>query len=292
MSTALSPGQLAQIACILEVTARKPGNVHPARGFDDTHHLDFLLSASAIAGPLDRARELGVGGAILQAVEATRRVVATNTNLGMILLLAPLAAVPQNEPLRDGVGDVLASTTRDDALLVYRAIRLAKPGGLGEAAEQDVADEPTVTLLEAMRLAADRDLVARQYANGFAEVFDLALPSLRGALDGGLPLESAVILTYLTVLATHPDTLIIRKRGEPEAREAAQRANDVIAAGWPDTDRSRSLCQSLDDWLRAEGHSRNPGTTADLVCAALFAALHDGTIRLPRPVGPAAWSGD
>src|SRR5262245_35953226 len=98
-----SPGQLAQLACLLEVTARKPGNVHRFRDFEDCGFLEFALSASAIAGPLDRAREIGVGAAVLGAVEATRRVVASNTNLGMILLLAPLVAVPEGVELGGGV---------------------------------------------------------------------------------------------------------------------------------------------------------------------------------------------
>src|SRR5215210_8063191 len=97
-----SPGRLAQVACLLEVTARKPGNVHRHADFAGTHYLDFLLSAAAIGPALDRARALGVGRAILDAVEATRRVVATNTNLGMVLLLAPLAAVPQGVELPVG----------------------------------------------------------------------------------------------------------------------------------------------------------------------------------------------
>ena len=33
LSVPLSPGQLAQIACLLEVTARKPGNIHRYRDF-------------------------------------------------------------------------------------------------------------------------------------------------------------------------------------------------------------------------------------------------------------------
>src|SRR3954451_24929618 len=104
-----SPGLLAQVACLLEVTARKPGNVHRGRDFDDSGFLDFLLSAAAIAGPLDRASEAGGGQAVRGAVEATRGVVATNTTLAMILLLAPLAAVPAEATLRDGVAAVLAA---------------------------------------------------------------------------------------------------------------------------------------------------------------------------------------
>jgi triphosphoribosyl-dephospho-CoA synthase len=277
------PGLLAQVACILEVTARKPGNVHPGACFDDATALDFYLSAAAIAGPLDRARSIGVGAAVLEAIEATRRVVATNTNLGMVLLLAPLAAVPEVVALRPGVADVLAATTVEDARLVYRAIRMARPGGLGQVADQDVADEPTITLRDAMRLAAGRDLIARQYAEDYVDVFDLGLPALRALLDAGRPLEPAIIRSFLTVLARRPDTLILRKRGPAVAAEASRQATAVL-------DGTESLAE-FDAWLRADGHARNPGATADLVAAALFVALTDGTIPIPRPPGPAGWSG-
>jgi triphosphoribosyl-dephospho-CoA synthase len=284
----LSPGQTAQVACLFEVSARKAGNVHRFCDFDDADYLDYLLSATAIVGPLDRAREVGVGASVLQAVEATRRLVATNTNLGMILLFAPLAAVPDDVPLAEGVLAVIRATTREDARLVYEAIRLARPGGLGEAPTQDVANEPTVTLYEAMCLAAERDLVARQYANGYTDVFRTGLPALGEALQAGRPLESAIALAHLAVMASHPDTLIARKRGRAEAMEAVRRAAKVLAAGWPDSDEGRSHFEALDDWLRAEGHARNPGATADVVAAALYAALRDGTIRLPRSRGE--WS--
>jgi triphosphoribosyl-dephospho-CoA synthase len=277
-SEPLTPGRLAQVACVLEASARKPGNVHRFRDFDDASYLDFLLSAAAIAGPMDRAEVTGVGRAIFESVEATRRLVATNTNLGMILLLAPMAAVPIVEPLRDGLAAILEGLTVEDARLVYGAIRLARPGGLGQSDDQDIAGEPTVTLLQAMTLAADRDLVARQYASSYADVFDRALPSLRAHLRSGRPLESAIIGTYLEFLADHPDTLIARKRGESTALEASTRASAVLQAGWPDAPEALG---AFDDWLRLDGHARNPGATADLTTAALFAALRDGTITLP-----------
>jgi triphosphoribosyl-dephospho-CoA synthase len=285
-----SPGQLAQVACVLEATARKPGNVHRFLDFQDLHFLDFLLSATAIAGPLDRAPELGVGATVLAAVQATRQVVSTNTNLGMILLLAPLAAVPREVDLAQGVSRVLAGTTVDDARQVFRAIVLAAPGGLGHASEQDVRDEPTLTLREAMSLAADRDLVARQYASSFHEVLREAVPELRTALDCGQPLETAIVTTFLELLARHPDSLIVRKRGAKTASEVTQRAALILAAGWPDCREGRAQCDAFDLWLRAEANRLNPGTTADLVTAALFAALRDGTIPLPRSAGPAGWS--
>jgi triphosphoribosyl-dephospho-CoA synthase len=287
-----TPGRLAQIACMLEVSARKPGNVHRFRDFEDSTYLDFLLSAAAIAEPMDRAREWGVGLTVLRAVEATRRIVETNTNLGMVLLLAPLAAIEGGKDLRQGVAEVVGAATVDDARYVYRAIRLARPGGLGRVPEQDVADEPTVTLLDAMRLAADRDLVARQYANGFADVFEVALPALRSALAGGRPLETAIVAAHLALLAERRDTLIGRKRGPAEADEASRRATEVLHAGWPDTPEGHDRWAAFDAWLRAEGSARNPGATADLITAALFIALGDGTITLPRTAGPRGWSGE
>jgi triphosphoribosyl-dephospho-CoA synthase len=278
------------MACLMEVTSRKPGNVHRNVDFGDSHFLDYLLSAAAIAAPLDRARVIGVGRAVREAVEATHRVVTTNTNLGMVLLLAPLAAVPDEQTLADGIAAVLSATTIDDAREVYAAIRQAHPGGLGTVADQDVAEEPTVTLLQAMRLAADRDLVARQYANGFREVVHEALPALQSSLAAGHPLETAIIAAYLAVLAHNPDSLIARKRGWDEARGVSYRAAEVLAADWPEREDGLALCAEFDAWLREDGHTRNPGATADLIAAALFAALRDGTIQLPRPSGPSGWS--
>ena len=274
-------GQLAQVACLLEVTARKPGNVTRFRDFDDAHYLDFLLSASAIGPAMDQAPQSSIGLTILRAVEATRRLVSTNTNLGMILLLAPMASVPVGQDLREGLAQILEKTTVEDASLAYRAIRLAGPGGLGSSSDQDIADEPSINLRDAMRLAADRDLVARQYALGFADVFDRALPRLKAAILRGCSIESAIIDSYLDFLAHHPDTLIARKRGEPTAIEASKLAAQVLELGWPDTAEGIQALADLDDWLRLDGHARNPGATADLITAALFAALRDGTIPLP-----------
>ena len=155
----LDAGLCAQIACIWEATARKPGNVHRYRDFDDCSYLDFLLSAAAIAPALTTACRRRVGVTVLEAVRATRLVVNTNTNLGIVLLLAPLASVPGEEELRSGVERVLAGLDVDDARLVYEAIRLASPGGLGRAAEQDIRDEPTQTLRQVMALAAEREVL-------------------------------------------------------------------------------------------------------------------------------------
>ncbi len=162
-------------------------------------------------------------------------------------------------------------------------MRSASPGpaGWARSPEQDIADEPTLPLRAVMTLAADRDLIARQYANGFREVFDDALPPLRDGLASGRTLETAIVAAHLTLLSKHPDSLIVRKAGLERAREVSRRAAEVLAAGWPDRPAAIEMCWAFDDWLRDPSRRFNPGTTADLVTAALYAALRDGTIRVP-----------
>jgi triphosphoribosyl-dephospho-CoA synthase len=277
-------GLHAQVACIWEATARKPGNVHRFRDFDDASYLDFVLSAAAVAPILDKAGERRVGDTILEAVQAQRRVARTNTSLGIVLLLAPLAAVPAEQDIAQGLVRVLDGLDLADSRAVFQAIRLARPGGLGRAPEQDVHDEPTLPLRQVMALAADRDLIACQYANGFREVLAEGVPALERGLAETSSLEGAIIWCHLSLLAGHPDSLIARKRGLEEAVEAGSRARAVLAAGWPRQAAGVDALADLDAWLRVEGHSRNPGTTADLVTACLFVALRRGIITLPPQV--------
>ena len=272
--------QCVELACLLEASAPKAGNVHPGAPFDDMTFVDFVLSAVAVGLVFEGASARGVGPTVLAAVERRCGVVTVNTNLGIMLLLAPLAAVPRNVPLHEGIGDVLRTLTVADAEAVYQAIRLAGAGGLGRVDEQDLTGKPTETLAEVMHRAADRDLVARQYANEFADVFDAAIPELQSGLDSGLPIDTAIVRAHLALLAKIPDTLIVRKRGLAEARETSERAAEVLAAGWP-APAGQSAFSALDAWLRVEGHDRNPGSTADLITAALFAALRDEIIQFP-----------
>jgi triphosphoribosyl-dephospho-CoA synthase len=276
-----SPGRLAQLACLLEVTAGKPGNVHRLRDLPGLTFLEFLLSAGAIVEPLDRAIACGIGETVYRAIEATRRVVSSNTNLGMVLLLAPLAAVPEGVRLDRGIDAVLAATTVADAKLVFRAIRLAQPGGMGEVPDQDLSREPTMALRQVMAFASERDLIARQYVNGFQQVLDEAQPALRDLLEKGRDLETAIVGAYLKILARHPDSLIARKAGTERALEVSRMAAGILDADWPDRDEGRRRCEAFDRWLRDPDRRLNPGTTADLIAAALYAALRDGTIRLP-----------
>jgi triphosphoribosyl-dephospho-CoA synthase len=268
-------------ACRLEVLAPKPGNVSPGAEFDDLTVEDFLRSADLVAPILAESRTRGVGAAILDAVEATQTALGRNTNLGIILLIAPLAAVPRNRSLTDDVADVLSRTEIDDARLVYRAIRCAQPGGMGQATEQDLTDEPTLPLVDVMRLAEHRDRIASQYANGFRDVLAFAVPELVGWSSRCADAGEAIVGLHLTLMARLPDTLIARKCGPEIAHESARRAAGVLAAGWPHSAGARAACEDFDRWLRGDDHRRNPGTTADLAAATLFAAMRDGVWTAP-----------
>jgi len=272
------------LACTWEVTARKAGNVHRSIDFDDVTYTDFIRSARAAAPEIGLAVSRPLGETILAAVRATRAVVRTNTNLGIVLLLAPLAKVRDGSDLRAGVGDVLSQTTIKDAVNVFEAIRLAAPGGLGTAQDQDVHGRPTLSLRNVMALAADRDMVARQYANGFADVFDLGVPALLDGLRQHGRVEPTVQHCQLAWLAAHPDSLIARKRGPEVAAEASRRAREVLDHGSVGTDEGRAAYDEFDRWLRADGHARNPGTTADLVTACLFAALCERRMTEDTPL--------
>lgn len=266
----------AQLACLLEVSASKPGNVSPTQRFRDVRYEHFLASAAAIGPAMMRAAERPVGPTVLAAIEATVGWVPSNTNLGIVLLFAPLARAALVAPidaLRDSVAAVLAATTVADARAVYAAIRLARPGGLGTVDGQDVGEEPTASLREVMSLAADRDAIAREYATAFATTFDHGAPTLRRARRDGLAWDDATVETFLTLLAGRPDTLIARRQGIEAAHDVSQQAARVLEAGGVRSVAGRREVDALDLSLRDPHNAMNPGTTADLTAAALFAVL-------------------
>jgi triphosphoribosyl-dephospho-CoA synthase len=276
-------GDLARLACTWEVMARKAGNVCPGREFADLTVQDFLVSADAIAPVLEQAPAQPLGVTILRCIEETRKVVSTNTNLGIVLLLAPLATVPLHQPLRPGVARVLQETTVEDSRNVYAAIRLARPGGLGAVKEQDVQGEPTLPLRDVMALAADRDQVAAQYASAYQDVFEWMAPDLVQRAKHVNNVERAIVESQITFLVMRKDSLILRKCGEAEAERVQQAALRIPVVN----DRfDPQAYLAFDAWLRADNHARNPGTTADLIAAALFVALREKQIA---PTMPFAW---
>jgi triphosphoribosyl-dephospho-CoA synthase len=272
--TAESVAGAAQLACVLEASAEKPGNITPSHDFHDTSYEDMLRSAIAVGPELARAGERGVGETVLAAVEASRRVAATNTNLGIALLLAPLAkAALAGGPLRARLAATLRALDGADARSAYAAIRLSSAGGLEEGVEHDVRAEPTIGLREAMASAAERDSVAAEYVTDYALTFDTGIPALVAALGDGLAVRDAIVELHLRLLDKTPDTLIARKGGADAAARVSAGAREVLAAGGVRTPAGRQALARVDASLRGPGNALNPGTTADLVTATLFIAL-------------------
>ncbi|WP_438391491.1 triphosphoribosyl-dephospho-CoA synthase [Caballeronia sp. DA-9] len=256
-------------ACRLDVATVKPGNVSFGSEGHGMTAAQFIASADAAAIGLF---ETGapVGERMLNAVRRTREVAGCNTNLGIVLLVAPLAAALDEfanadvtlDTWRDATENTLARLGIDDAREAYRAIALANPGGLGDTSEQSVRDAPTVGLRTAMTLAAQRDSIARQYANGFADVFE---PARRlHAID-----ETSTLPLFLHFLSGWPDSHIVRKHGLPMAQSVTDEARhwqDALHRNGPG-----SVAAGLAAWdgeLKARGI--NPGTSADLTVATLF----------------------
>lgn len=272
----MSPERIAALfehACLAELDALKPGNVHR---FAEGHGLriaDFVISAR-VAAPVIARSGAPLGLRILNAIRATRAAVGTNTNLGILLLCAPLAAAAERPAsLREAVARVLAGTDPRDTRDVYAAIRLAAPGGLGRVEEADVAEEPTVSLLEAMRLAEERDRIAWNWTHRFADPFEIGVPLLGELEARGWSEPWALSGLHLHLLALLPDSHVARRHGrsvaEALAAEAAPLARRLLAAERPEELQEELL--AFDTALKTRGI--NPGTTADLVVASLFTRL-------------------
>jgi triphosphoribosyl-dephospho-CoA synthase len=267
----------AEIACLLEVSAPKPGNVTRFADFSDTRYIDFLASAAILGVVLRKAAGAPTGSLVLEAVRETARLVGRNTNLGIALLFAPLAKAALlggRRPLRSRLSAVLASLTPTDGQKIYEAIRLAAPGGLGEAAQFDVREtHGRVPLLPAMRSAMERDSIASEYATGFEITFSIGVPTLEKCVRESGDAEASIVQTYLTLLSRLPDSLIARKCGDREAKRVSHQAGAILAAGGAFSANGRRRLAQWDRVLRRKGNRLNPGTTADLTGAALFVVM-------------------
>jgi triphosphoribosyl-dephospho-CoA synthase len=274
------PGWAATMACGLEAAAPKPGNVHPGASFADLSHAELLAAATAIGPVLEQAATAPLGEVILDAVRRSRGVTRSNANLGMILAIAPLAALPADawaevhdrspgDRLDGAVHRVLARLTPHDAACIWEAIAVAGPGGLGSTGQHDLRGPPPDDILIAMRLAADHDQIARLWAGGYADLRSGLVADLEAGLSAGGPWREAVVKAFLRQLARTPDSLVARRHGSAAAAAISTRAAGVLAV--PPAARAGAIAafdRSLRDPVRL-----NPGTSADLVATALYILL-------------------
>ncbi len=293
--------QSLQLAALLEVSAEKPGNVSLVSSFEGTRVEHFLASAVAVGPALKEAAfrgaqvaggklaigEVGVGGLI----KTCARDIAVwqrggNTILGTVMLFVPLAVAAGMSPwhketvdiaaLRKNVDLVVRATTATDAVNLYEAVDIANPSGLGGAPDLDVKDpkskdrllKENVSLFEVFKIAAGYDDICFEWVNNYPTTFDLSYPCLMRQLETKPP-NTAIIHTFLKILAERPDTFIARKVGRQKAAEVSAQAKDVLDLGGLDTAEGTKRLAAFDKELRATGNKCNPGTTADLTAAAL-----------------------
>jgi triphosphoribosyl-dephospho-CoA synthase len=307
-SAAQNIAKSLQLAVILEVSIQKPGNVGFEASFEETRVEHFLASAVAIGPTLEEAafrgirvqeKKLGVGEVGLgELIKACAKEVALwqrggNTILGTIMLIVPLAVAAgmtyrKEETLnltmlRRNLKETIASTNACDSVYLYEAVNIANPSGLGKAPSLDVTNpnskkrllEENVSLLEVFRLAQDYDDICYEWVNNYDITFDLAYPYLKGQLDNK-PLKVAVLNTFLKILATRPDTFIVRKVSKKKAIEASTRAKRILDMGSVETPEGEKELALFDKELRSSGNKCNPGTTADLTAASLALATLSG----------------
>lgn len=258
-------------ACISELEALKPGNVHMLADGHGMTVQDFLKSAEVAASVIAKPG-LTVGQRILQATQATNTAVGCNTNLGIILLCAPLieaAFQSGGEVTAHGLQAVLNQLSVDDAIATYAAIRIANPAGLGTSSKHDVADIPRVSLLEVMQVAAERDMVAQQYANGYREIFE-AVAYYHALLTRWERPAWVTAAVYLRFLATFPDSHVTRKYGIEIAENVRQQASSHWEALESLENPKTYLHPLLDFDSDLKARSINPGTSADLTVSVLL----------------------
>ncbi|GAB6142373.1 triphosphoribosyl-dephospho-CoA synthase [Methylosoma difficile] len=280
----LTPAQLSQFylqACEIELQAFKPGNVSVYAEGHDMTVADFRISAEVSVQPLCNF-DMGLGERIFNAVKATREAVGCNTNLGILLLCAPLIEaaylLKSAQTLRQSLHQVLANTSIHDADWVFKAIVLASPGGLGNAEQQDVNADASVTLTEAMRLAADKDRIALQYLTGYQDIFDLSMPSYYNSMDKWASRNWAAVAVYADLLAKFPDSHIERKYGSVHSKWVAETmlklSDELAKAECPE--QVMPLLYRIDEGFKSKGI--NPGTAADLTVATVLAVFIEGVI--------------
>jgi len=269
-----------RIALLMECTAIKAGNVHPSASFHDLTYQQFVAAAIAIGDRMNRCIHLPVGEVVFQSVKAMMERVGTNTSLGTILLIAPLA-VAINRLEKDGktlaelpvyIRETLSRLDSLDSECIYEAIRLAKPGGLGETRTMDIQQVAPESIQHAMKTAAAWDDIALQYATDFELVLEYAKRILNKAPNGPACLKTIRNL-QIEILSERVDSLIARKRGIEFANQVQAEAKKVLLSGPYGSEVFESAWSAFDAFLRDEKHCGNPGTIADLIAAALFVAL-------------------
>ena len=271
----LTIGQRVCRAILEEASSIKAGNVHPVASFSNMHYRDFQLASEAIGKAIDASIQTrSLGTIVLASVQAMVHTVSVNTSLGTILLMAPMTLCPavwNPQSFPKSVSRVIQESTPEDCQKIYEAIRIANPGGLGIVESKDVAQAAPVSILQAMQQAASWDDVALQYANGYQQVTQWTLRLIELSSQHAKR-SDAIRQLQIEILASRPDSLIVRKSGTAVGKQVQDRAADVLQSGPYASPAFEAAWRNFDEYLREDGHRRNPGTIADLIAATVFLA--------------------
>ncbi|MBC6444880.1 MAG: triphosphoribosyl-dephospho-CoA synthase [Alphaproteobacteria bacterium GM202ARS2] len=259
-------------ACHSELEALKVGNVHIYGEGHDMTVAQFITSAHVVA-PLLGDATLSVGKRIRTSIEATHAAVGCNTNLGIVLLAAPIAAAAQlrqhspQENLRPELQAVLTTLSQQDAIDAYAAIAMAYARYLGTSEKHDIQATPKVTLYQAMCHAQDRDLIAQQYATTFHDVYAQGVSLLK--TNKHRPLRETITAMHLRFLSSSVDSHIVRQHGidiaEGIRKQACHYGRVLAVEGYA------SVKKGLLAWDKElKARKINPGACADLVVASLM----------------------
>lgn len=298
-----------ELAILLEASANKPGNVNRTAGFENTRYEHFLASAVAVASSFECAAlrgvlvfrgethlgDVGLGRIIKKSiVDVNTWQRGGNTLLGTAILLSPIAvaagmtAVREDvfkiSKIRENVKLVVESTTPEDAVNVYEAIKNANPSGLGKVSELDINDPDSInrirkekiSLYQIFKAASKHDTICSEWVNNYPITFDVAYPFLMEQIRQTDDLNAVIVHAFLKVLAECPDTLIARKTSLEKALEFSFRAEEILKLGGLETSNGRESLREFDRELRKVGNLLNPGTTADIIAASLALMILDG----------------
>jgi triphosphoribosyl-dephospho-CoA synthase len=299
-----------ELAILFEISADKPGNVNLITGFEGTRYEHFLASAVAVAPYFEVAAERGISvlqGEIGISNVGLGRIIRDcvwdfnawqnggNTLLGTVILLSPIAVaagmtstvkdkVFEIQRLRKNLKLVVESTTPEDAVNVYEAIKIANPRGLGKAPELDVNDSGSanrivkedISLYQVFQIASAYDRVCSEWVSNYPITFELAYLYLMKQIRETKDLNMAIIHAFLKVLAEYPDTFIARKVGMEKAKEVSVKAGEILELGGLATFKGKEVLREFDKELRKSSNLLNPGTTADIIAAALTLCVLGG----------------
>jgi triphosphoribosyl-dephospho-CoA synthase len=280
-SIGMSQGERAKWSIVQEASAIKAGNVHPGASFEEMTYAHFLEVADVLKETIQKSLNQSLGPMVWECTASMLETVRVNTSLGTILLLAPLIQCEKTfgslfcSRLLKGDWDgqdirsYLSATTTADCADIYQAIATCNPGGLGTSQRLDVRVTPPESILEAMAFAADRDDIALQYTNGYLEVARYARRMLDWAAEGTARLD-AIRWLQLNILAERVDSHIVRKCGLSVGEYVRKRAQQVLDSAEYGTQDFEHHWQAFDLELRNGPKRMNPGTTADMIAAALY----------------------